>query len=332
MKSITLKSWLLILLSTLVNAQGNWGLGIEAQQSNAAFSPTPKQLQAVGSALTQIQNSMQDDLRRAAADRRLLQKINQELQQNRIPSQLAPLFLRQISVSQPRGKDLDKIPSFSTLSIADAQFDGGISGRVTVEGQIPNADEIMVYAFNRFGYYAGSAKVSGEDGLYTIANLPSDSFYVLTKSDKYVDELYENVLTPLGSLESWRQAQKVFVPAAIINEINFDLLQGTVISGSILASDDAPVGDGTIVDFTITSDRDSLALFTRQVIISEGRYQFSIPATGRFKVKAEVEGFLPTWAYQQKSWRDGQTLELSDHSTEQNLDFKLLVGAAGAAG
>lgn len=318
----------LVLGLTSVSAKADFGRRVA---ENVQQAQTAQQLDQAAIVLEQLDSNLQQTLMTLAKEQRLQRKMEIEMRAHLTPQELVPLFFRQAQA-------LTETPVEQMIlrkSLADnalPENSGGISGKVVVGDVPPGKDEVKVFAFDGHGYYAGSATVDSETGGYTIAPLKSDSFYVVTRSDKYVDEIYDNVTAPLGSLDAWRLAKMVFVPSAVVSGVDFNLQRGVLISGSVQKPDGMFVDDGEIVDFIITSDRDSTALVIREVEISEGRYQLLLPATGKFKIQATVDGFAPTWAYDQHSWRNAQVVEITDFSATPFVDFKVSLAATSPVG
>ena len=282
---------------------------------------TIRQLEAAAPVLTQFDAQLQQMTATIAEQRRLQRRIEEQLRAHLTPQDMVLLFFREAT-----RQGFSDLPAPTTLRKTAAILpnpSGGISGQVLVGGMPPGKDEVKVYAFDRHGYFCGASTVNEETGSYTITSLKSDSFYVFARSANYVDQIYDKVTAPLGSRETWRQAKKVFVPSAIVSGIDFNLQRGVTVTGSILSSEGWAIDDGTVVDFTITNDVDSTALLTGEAEISGGRYELLLPATGRFKIKAEAEGYAPSWAFDQPNWHRAQTVEVADLTAAPVVDFKL---------
>jgi len=281
------------------------------------------QLSQTAIPLAATQDVFYKAIEKAADERILKQTLLQQFKSHCTPENLVPLFLQQINRVQDRDQkdiSLRRLGQYRNRETLSAAASGGISGRVLVDG-VPPQESVEVFAFDRHGYFCGSAGVSAETGDYTIYDLPSDSFYVVTSSQAYVDELYDDVTAPLESLEAWRDAKKVFVPAAVVENINFSLESGTVVYGSVTGVDDAVLEDGTSIDFSVTSLGDSTSIFETSAVIEQGGYKIVIPTTGRFKIKAETDGYLPAWYPDQSSWQSATVVEISQDSVK--LDFKV---------
>ncbi|MBN1464464.1 T9SS type A sorting domain-containing protein [candidate division KSB1 bacterium] len=281
---------------------------------------TNRQLSEIGGALEQMDEKFEHALLSAAREEYLSHKVQSQLKAHLTPQELVPLFLQKID------SERDEVRMQHALSQAAqnpvASQPGGIAGRVTISGAPPEQD-VTVYAFDSHGYFAGSSEVSLETGDYAISGLRSDSFYVMTRSGEYADQIYKNVPAHLGSREAWRQAEKVFVPLATINGIDFDLMPGAKISGTITAADGTPVEDFTTVEFIVTTDKSPLIIDTRSAEMSGGAYEIVLPATGRFKVQAAVDGYEPTWHVDQQGWTDATIIEINDLNSPTVVNFKV---------
>lgn len=270
------------------------------------------QLDNVGQSLLNVQQDYNTIVKEAFEQRRLLHKMQQQINDQLTPDKLVPLFF----------EAYDKNPQVDNAAQTTAA-EGGISGVVFSKGT-PVQDEVDVLVFDRHGYFAGSTnKVSPETGKYSISGLPSDSFYVVTRSAFYVDEIYENVPAFFGSMQSWKSAKKVFVPSAIVDGINFDLDPGVQVTGTITDTDGTPIESGSTAEFVITSTASSVALDKRSVDTIAGAYELIVPATGSFKVQVNVDGYASTWFGDTANWGDAAVVTIADLNASPTLNFKL---------
>ena len=280
-----------------------------------------KQLSDIGKTLSQFDQQFDQAIANAVQRKLLVRKMQSQIKAHLTPQELVPLFFKNFAGKNK--KEMRQNLSYLQQSLQTrSNQTGGISGRVTVSG-IPPQSIVDVFAFDNHGYFAGSAEVSPETGQYTISGLRSDSFYVVTRSTEYIDQIYKNIEAPLGSMQTWRQAQKVFVPLATVNGIDFDLKEGVKVRGSITDTNGAPIEDLSTVEFVITRADNPLPIDTRSAETSNGRYEIVLPATGSFKMQATVSGYEPTWHMNQQNWADAAIFEISDQSTSPTVDFKL---------
>lgn len=206
------------------------------------------------------------------------------------------VFMRAVRVAKKRGlqplamlKDLKAQRSPQLQSVANVS----ISGTVTVEGA-PTFDSIDVVAFDSFGFFAASATVDGTTGAYSINDLSPGSYFVVTESG-FVDEFYDNI--PVDSYTNWRAATPVVVTeTGPVTSIDFDLQRGATISGTVTDDmTDLPM-EFEFVDFTVISTTDPDVQFNASALTNaNGEYEIIVPATGTFKILAEIFGFEPEY-------------------------------------
>ncbi len=210
--------------------------------------------------------------------------------------------------SQPKTKDVDQ---------------QGIAGRVTVQSASPE-NPVAVFVFDRHGYFAGEAETD-ETGNYVITGLPTGDYYVVTWSRFYVDELYNDVMAPLTSLETWREASLVEVTEnTITRNIDFELISGALLSGQVLKSGSVqPVQDERALIVVTQSDQPS-PLVERMVFITDGYYEIRLPYSGSVKVMISVEGYVPAWYQNVTQWTSATPIDIpSLNSSVENIDFTL---------
>lgn len=291
--------------------------------SQFKLAENPQQVSDVGAALVHFNQDFHLALQEAAEDRRIENKMFQQLAAHLTPHEIVPQFfknLEQIGQAEAIKQKLDNVQA--AVHRSAEQQNGGISGRVFVNG-IPPQDNVLVFAFDRHGYFAALADVSKETGNYAIAGLPSDSFYVVTRSEIYVDQIYKNVPAALGSMAAWRQAEKVFVPPATVSGIDFNLVPGVAITGTITDLSGTPIENGSIADLVITTAGAQLPVYARSVETFSGKYTMVLPAVGQFKMQAAVEGYEPTWHVDQSNWNNAAVIQILDFTASPVVDFKL---------
>ena len=255
------------------------------------------------------------------------EKIEAEILKNSRPEKLVPLFLSQVNklaMKQEGRSSLNKIFNQKRLA-KTASASGGISGTLSVETGAALDKEVRVLAFDEYGYFAGDALASAADGSYLVSGLKGGSYYVVTWSRSYVDEIYDNVQAPLSSLESWRDATKVVVPEnTIVDNIDFELRTGALVKGTIFQQDGIPLSNQWI-DFTVTSASEPEVLFGQVDSTSvDGQYELMVPTIGDIKISVNVGEFQQTWYPDQISWFKGETITVTDYSdTIMDINFTL---------
>ncbi len=304
----------------------------ELLASRFTSAESNKQLSDIAKPLQHFQQNYQSSIQEAVYDQHLLYNMRQQIREQMQPHTMVPLFFQHIN-RLPQAERRQKLHDLQATvqSARTANTSGGISGRVMSEGT-PVTEEVMVFAFDSHGYFAGSSKVDLETGEYAITNLKSDSFYVVTRSQDYIDEIYNDVASPLGSWQSWRQADKVFVSLAIVGGINFELNPGVPIQSAVLKPDGTPLEDGTVVSFAITTANDSTVIATRSSEISEGSVEILLPATGQFKILAAVEGYKPVWYPDQTKWQNAVVINIPDLTARPVIAFELQTETTGPSG
>ncbi len=329
MKSTPVFVLLLLFCISLVSAEN---LNIQFDQAIAGQLKSADQHQTsdAGQSLVQFQTDFTKAFESAVEQRRLVSKMQQQVNEHLTPNVLVPLFFDALDKN---GHDLQLENFLATSSgLTKTNASGGISGLVFSNGT-PVQDDVEVFVFDRHGYFAGSTKkVSPETGQYSITDLPSDSFYVVTRSAAYVDQIYDNVPAFFGSMAAWKNAKKVFVPNAIVEGINFNLAPGVNITGTITGDDGNPVESGSTVEFLITSATSPVALDRRSTDTIAGAYELTFPATGQYKIQAYVDGFEPVWFGDQEQWDNATVVNIADLNATPTLNFKLKKSASGPTG
>ncbi|MBN1481293.1 T9SS C-terminal target domain-containing protein [candidate division KSB1 bacterium] len=287
------------------------------------IAENPRQVTDIGPALTRFNQDFNGAVQKAAERQLLYHKMSQQVTPHLTPHQIVPQFFKTLDRAGHTEAIQQKLNAIQAEKRRSSdQQDGGISGRVMVNG-IPPQDDVNVFAFDRHGYFAGLAGVSRETGDYTITGLPSDSFYVVSRSEIYVDQIYKNVPAALGSMAAWRQAEKVFVPQAIVSGIDFNLNPGVTITGSITDDSGTPIEDGLIADLVVTTASSELPVYERSVETFSGTYTLVLPAIGQFKIQATVEGYEPAWHLDQAEWINASVIEITDFGASPVVNFKL---------
>ncbi len=207
---------------------------------------------------------------------------------------------------------------------------GEIRGQVTIEGSVA-LGPVEIFAFDSHGYVAGHGSAVAQ-GNYAIQGLAEGNYYVMTWSKHYVDKLYPDVLAPLARRDGWRTAGTVAVSdGQIVEDINFDLLTGARIRGTVYHDGGGRVEDEEVTFQVTLADRPAV-IYRVPVYLTDGRFDIMLPATGLFKLAIESGPFETTWYPSESAWADAQVLTVSSLETIlSGIDFELEVDPEGAA-
>jgi len=291
---------------------------------------TPAALQEAAEVVVKAEASYARAIDRGLEEWTAQQMMNARMEKALQPEKLVPLFLRGFRSLQEAKAGR---PVLAKIAAAPAG-EGTISGRITVDGEAPDYD-VTVVAFDSVGYYRGDSgdNFDASTGQYTISGLPSGEYYLLTVSDRYVDEIYNNLTLPLDSRETWRLAEKVTVTEGQSTAgIDFDLQTGAELSGIILREDGMPV-QGMTLSFVFTLPNSPLPVFSVETTTDDGYFTFHAPLVGEYKLSVEVvdEASQQTWYPNQVAWALGETITLSGYEASvSDLIFTLAPWPAGS--
>ncbi len=169
--------------------------------------------------------------------------------------------------------------------------------------------------FDLHGYYRGNSAVT-DDGSYAITGLEPGDYYLMTVSDRYVDEIFRDLVMPLDSRESWRQAETVTViQEQMTASIDFDLQTGAELSGMVLRDDGSSPVQGQTLTFVFTRKDSPLPVYTVTRDTEEGFFTITVPLAGEFKVSVAADTFMQTWYPDKTNWRDGQVITIPEFSS-----------------
>ncbi len=255
-------------------------------------------------------------------------KIQKEIQKHIKPEMLMKTFLKQVDRIRATSKkkvDLNSLLSRSSQTLFKSAG-GAIAGTITVDGLAPNLT-FPVLAFDSHGYFAGEAEVDSTSGEYQITGLPAGSYYIITWSQNFVDEIYPDQLAAIGSLEAWRNAQTVIVSAGeTTQDINFDLQKGTVISGEVTTDEEIGI---TEVTFEITEVSSQSIIITIETNLIGKNYQVTVPGNGEYKISVQMLGFFQEWYHEADDWDHATPITISaGDSIKENINFTLTFDAA----
>ena len=303
---------MMVLLACLTAAVAT-GAGSTTTDLNAP-SLFNQQIQQSIQMQTRVESALINSLQQSVEQFSIQKKIEQEI----VPNLLVPEFLKFYTHHKSEiNTELNK-----RLGKRSATASGEITGTVTVQGAVPE-HPVDIFIFDSHGFFVTSDTVSLQDGSYVISALPSDSFYIVTQSNFYVDEIYKNIQDPLHSMQAWQSAQRVPVSENTVNNIDFDLDTGAHISGNIYDENENPVTD-VIGDFTLVDAISGKVLRYYSLEITGGSFQLPVPITGQFKLKVSVPGYLDTWAASAVSRDQAAILTVNTLDEEVTIDIQLL--------
>lgn len=284
------------------------------------------------SSLLQANNQL---LQSAVEEQQLQWRLRQEMKAAVRPDVMVPLFLQSMQQLSAHGAKPGKVREFlkqwQTAHIA--ALAGGIRGSVTVNGAAA-VQEVSVLAFDLHGYFVAGAQVQSGDGSYHIDNLPAGDYYVMTMSRAYVDELYDNIPSPMANKEKWRQAKTVAVQDGAVREgVNFDLQSGAVIEGRLFAADGTTPVTAEQAVLILADATTGIPVMEQDVAVNDGYYQLLVPYTGKFKLLAVVEEFSRTWHPSQAEVASAAVLTVNNYSDVlRNINITMRAAAVAEQG
>ena len=273
----------------------------------------------------------QDSAIKEALEGRILHEALQAKIETQVtPGQKMELFLKEIARWRAEGRsDSEVAERLGLLSRKGNPSEGGwIEGYITVDS---NPASVLILAFDEFGFFADGEHSYYYDGNYSFW-LPEGKYYVMTFSQQYIDELYEDVPALLGSFENWRQATLLDLSGGTsFDDVNFDLQDGAHISGVIYEQDGVTPLEYEDVIFTITRSGSPDPISTLEVSLWEdGAYTITIPLTGEFKIHAEVEDYGGKWFDGKETWEEADPVTVTTlGDTTKGIDFIAETGGSG---
>jgi hypothetical protein len=157
----------------------------------------------------------------------------------------------------------------SPVSVTAGQTETGIDAELvdgsaisgTVEGPHRAVAGACVYAYSEDGYYLGGTE-TGSSGVYSIGNLPADSYVVEFDPTCATTDTSDlgDAIQFYGDEPSFGTADLVQVETAgeTVDDINADLVAGATISGTVTAPGAGADNGGGICVTAYTSDADAL--------------------------------------------------------------------------
>lgn len=319
-----LTAMLLILpLNLLASEQKNRADAAQILTNQITGSANNMELSQLAQPLSGLSAGYESALKKTLTSLALKAKIERTIKENSRPEVLVPAFTKELRRAA-REKKAQPSEVLAPYRAARVELAGGISGLVTVAGA-PAANDVTVLAFDEYGYFAGDGKAVRGDGHYTISGLKSGAFYVITFSQEYVDEIYNNLAAPLASLEAWRNATKVaVVEGTVTGDINFDLQAGARIMGTLFHEDGTTPFANEDAIFIVTK-KDAPALLQQTSLqLTDGRYELIVPAMGDIKLAATVNGYLTSWYPNQTEWALAQIVNIPSYdATVSNINVTL---------
>ncbi len=296
---------------------------------------TQRELLALGLASQEMGKATSAQVLKALADHQAAQRMAERAARAITPEIRLQAIRTAILLSRARGIDfvqeLKKSRGETSAAVLSAYLEEGIRGTVTVAGRTPERP-IAVVAFDSLGYVVQVGETD-RSGQYELMTGPG-KFYVMTVSNDYVDELYDNVPAPFGDKRGWRAATPIVVPrGAQVAGINFDLDDGAVISGTVLDPDGFPFTD--VVTFKLTSASNPTVLLTYEGVTdpSTGAYVLHVPAPGDYKLSAEAQGYGPIWYRDKTDWTQADVIHIGSTADEiRGVDFTLRPISPATAG
>lgn len=209
----------------------------------------------------------------------------------------------------------------ATLKKTNTQS-GTIAGKVQVAGTYDH-ERVHVLAFDELGYCRGMSQVDTGTGEYCVENLPSGSYYVLTKS-KYIDEFYKDI--QCSNYENWRFAERVKVhdnePTA---NINFDLDRGAVITGHVTDNQTLKPINNRFATFYLFSKADKMLVDSCIVFLNKsGQYSITLDYIASYFIQCRVHGYERQFFDGHISINAATPLEIQSlNQTIEQIDFDL---------
>jgi len=281
---------------------------------------TLQEVQAAGTAMARAEGAFARVMERGLKEAVVQHQMMTRMQAVKQPEILIPKFMQAWRASTRPNRRPAALAKSSDVAATT-----GISGKVTLEGEIPEYP-VSVVAFDLYGYYRGDASIDGNEGTYTIRDLPAGDYYVLTASDAYVDEIYNDQILRLDARDTWRQAEKVkVIDGQITAAIDFDLRSGAEITGTVSRDDGSPV-QGLTLSFIFTAKGSPTPLYSVEKSTDDGWYSIHVPLVGEFKLSVEAaeSGDMQTWYPNHATWEVGETVTISAYDAQlSEVNFSL---------
>ena len=218
------------------------------------------------------------------------------------------------------------------ISIALTQG-SSVVGRVSDATSGAPLDGLWVVAHDATGRSTRGAS-TGPGGSYTISGLPSGVHHLRTSNwAGYVDELYDDILCPRGSCDVGSGDDVTLSAPDPRFGVDFELLQGSVITGTVTAvPGSAPLAGVEVVAYDAEGWETGYS-----VTDAAGRYTLSgLPAGGHFVKTINTLGYIdemyddipcPGWTCLY-SFEGGEWIILGEQDARTGIDFALEPGGA----
>ena len=132
-------------------------------------------------------------------------------------------------------------------------------------------------------------------------------------------------------MDTWRKAKKVGVLSGQeTSGIDFDLRIGTLISGELTKTDGLPIVNKKVT-FKITRASSPDEVLTRHSYVQGKFYDpIRVPGNGKYKISAQVEGFIESWHPGVADWNKAEIITISaGDSIKEDINFILTPAQAG---
>lgn len=310
---------------SVILGQGAYA-GEPAQPHLGARWATAPQEREWNRGLAAMATAREERLLHSLRDHAATLKLQQQIAGMVRPEILAPLFVRNLRALRADGAKPAQVREILSdrQRVRLASTGGAIGGRVTIAGG-PIDDEVFVLAFDSHGYYAGGSEASFAEGSYYIGSLPAGSYYVMTMSDEYVNEIYDNVEAPLSSKEGWRHAKTVQVQEGqSVEDVHFDLKKGAVLTGRLLSDDGVTPVDASFAQLQLVDPLTGDSRLTVEVYPVDGSFEAHVPLLGSFKIMADVEEYGRTWYPNQTDFASAAVVNINAYSDQiSGIDITL---------
>ncbi|HOX85020.1 MAG TPA: FlgD immunoglobulin-like domain containing protein [bacterium] len=270
-----------------------------------------------------MERKIEISITEAVRERAVMQKIERQIDSQLRPEMLVPSFLESLHRMQVDEDGHDRLQPLQKWRQQSTASNGALSGTVKVDGSAPNP-AALILAFDTHGYFVGSGETD-LNGDYAIGNLPVGSYYVLATGESFVNAIYPDVISPLGSRATWRQASLVAVSEGTTTfGINFSLQSGYPVKVIVYYPDGLRRFEDQNVWFTITPADDPTMEISQLHNESNGLFNLRIPTLGAVKIAAQVSGYLNTWYPGVDRWDLAGTITADPSGQTPLISFNLL--------
>ena len=155
--------------------------------------------------------------------------------------------------------------------------------------------------------------VTDSSGMYTFPGLPAGDYVVMAWAPEYLVEFWEEA-------DSVKNATLVTVEnGAAVEDINFTLLKGAVIRGTVTdAEDGSPIAGAFIV---VKRQNGHLKLGTRSA--EDGTFEIKGLPSGTYLAAAKARGYYKEWYLEAETKEDATPIEVEAPNAVEGIDFTL---------